>query len=117
MFRYIRLTNLISELLKLVDEERIALTPAVELSYLTEQEQYDLMSIIESEGCTPSLTQTQRLKKKSPTTLSNPSLVFSCTISSNFIPPKKETPSFKNKKKEIDTETFLLRAYICNSTF
>ena len=57
VFRYIRLTNLIPKLLQLVDEERIALTPAVELSYLTEKEQYDLMSIIKSEDCTPSLSQ------------------------------------------------------------
>ena len=65
VFRYIRLTNLIPELLRLVDEERIALTPAVELSYLTEQEQYDLMSIIESEDCTPSLSQAIQMKKLS----------------------------------------------------
>lgn len=56
VFRHIRLTNLIPELLQLVDEERIALTPAVELSYLTEQEQYNLMSTIESGDCTPSLS-------------------------------------------------------------
>ena len=63
VFRYIRLTNLIPELLQLVDDERVALTPAVELSYITEQEQYDLMNIIESEDCTPSLSQAVRLKK------------------------------------------------------
>lgn len=67
VFRYIRLTNLIPELLKLVDEGRIALTPAVELSYLTEQEQYSLMEIIESEDCTPSLSQAVRFKKLSQT--------------------------------------------------
>lgn len=61
VFRYIRLTKLIPELLQLVDEERIALTPAVELSYLTEQEQCELMSTIESEDCTPSLSQAVRL--------------------------------------------------------
>ena len=65
VFRYIRLTNLIPEILSLVDEGRIALTPAVELSYLTEQEQTYLLDIIESEDCTPSLSQAVRLKKLS----------------------------------------------------
>ena len=63
--RYIRLTNLIPELLDLVDKERIALTPAVELSYLSEEEQQSLMTIIESEDRTPSLSQAQRMKKLS----------------------------------------------------
>lgn len=63
--RYIRLTNLIPELLNLVDEGRIALTPAVELSYLTEEEQRNLMTTIESEDRTPSLSQAQRMKKLS----------------------------------------------------
>lgn len=65
VFRYIRLTNLIPEILSLVDEGRIALTPAVELSYLTEQEQTYLLDIIESEDCTPSLSQAVQLKKLS----------------------------------------------------
>ena len=63
--RYIRLTNLIPELLHLVDEGRIALTPAVALSYLRDQEQYDLLETIESEDCTPSLSQAQRMKQLS----------------------------------------------------
>ena len=61
--RYLRLTNLIPELLQLVDEGRIALTPAVALSYLRDQEQYDLLETIESEDCTPSLSQAQRMKQ------------------------------------------------------
>lgn len=63
--RYIRLTNLIPEILTMVDEGKIALTPAVELSYLTEQEQRDLLETMESEDCTPSLSQAIRLKKLS----------------------------------------------------
>ena len=63
--RYIRLTRLVPELLDLVDDKRIAFTPAVELSYLTEQEQYTLLDTIESEDCTPSLSQAQRMKKLS----------------------------------------------------
>ena len=65
--RYIRLTNLIPELLDLVDEEKIALTPAVELSYLTDEEQYSLLGTIEEEDRTPSLSQAVRFKKLSQT--------------------------------------------------
>ena len=63
--RYIRLTNLIPEILQMVDQGRIALTPAVELSYLKEAEQRDLLETMESEDCTPSLSQSQQLKKLS----------------------------------------------------
>ena len=63
--RYIRLTYLIPEVLRMVDEGRIALTPAVELSYLTEQEQRDLLETMECEDCTPSLSQAVQLKKLS----------------------------------------------------
>lgn len=63
--RYIRLTNLLPEILHMVDEGRIALTPAVELSYLNEQEQRGLLETMESEDCTPSLSQSQQLKKLS----------------------------------------------------
>lgn len=61
--RYIRLTYLIPELLKLVDEERIAFTPAVEISYLSEYEQKTLLDQIEFTDATPSLSQAQRLRK------------------------------------------------------
>jgi len=63
--RYIRLTELIPEILAMVDVGRIALTPAVELSYLTRQEQRDLLETMESEDCTPSLSQAIQLKKLS----------------------------------------------------
>ena len=63
--RYIRLTYLIPKILRMVDEGRIALTPAVELSYLTEQEQRDLLETMECEDCTPSLSQAVHLKKLS----------------------------------------------------
>lgn len=61
--RYIRLTHLIPELLKMVDAERIAFTPAVELSYLPENEQKKLVAEIEYADATPSLSQAQRLRK------------------------------------------------------
>ena len=63
--RYIRLTNLIPGILEKVDEGRIALTPAVELSYLTETEQANLLETMESEDCTPSLSQAIALKQTS----------------------------------------------------
>ena len=61
--RYIRLTNLIPEILQYVDDGRISFTPAVELSYLNEQEQYDLLEQMEINDCTPSLSQACRFKK------------------------------------------------------
>ena len=63
--RYIRLTELIPQILSIVDAGKIALTPAVELSYLTRQEQQDLLETMESEDCTPSLSQAVQLKKLS----------------------------------------------------
>ena len=62
VLRYIRLTNLIPGILQKVDEGRIALTPAVELSYLTDTEQEDLLETMESEDCTPSLSQAIQMK-------------------------------------------------------
>ena len=63
--RYIRLTYLAKPILDLVDQQRIAFSPAVELSYLTRQEQAELWDIMQSEDCTPSLSQAVRLKKLS----------------------------------------------------
>lgn len=63
--RYIRLTNLLPKLLEYVDEGRISFTPAVELSYLNDIEQRDLLQAIEINDCTPSLSQAVRMKKLS----------------------------------------------------
>ena len=63
--RYIRLTYLAKPILELVDEGRIAFSPGVELSYLTKLEQAELWDIMQSEDCTPSLSQAVRLKKLS----------------------------------------------------
>ena len=65
IFRYIRLTELISELMDMVDEKKIALSPAYELSFLKKEEQVDLLDAMDSEQATPSLSQAQRLKKYS----------------------------------------------------
>ena len=61
--RFIRLTNLIPELLDMVDNRKIAFNPAVELSYLRQDEQTELLDAMDSEQATPSLSQAQRLKK------------------------------------------------------
>lgn len=74
--RYIRLTHLLPEILEYVDDGRMALTPAVELSYLTEQEQYDLLETMESEDCTPSLSQAQQLKRLSQSGELNADRIF-----------------------------------------
>lgn len=63
--RYIRLTNLIPKVLDLVDDGKIAFTIAVELSYLTEEQQYELYEVMDIEQCTPSLSQANRMKRMS----------------------------------------------------
>ena len=63
--RFIRLTELIPELMDMVDEKKIALNPAYELSFLKKEEQIDLLDAMDSEQATPSLSQAQRLKKYS----------------------------------------------------
>ena len=63
--RYIRLTELIPELMDMVDEKKIAMNPAYELSFLKKEEQVDLLDAMDSEQATPSLSQAQRLKKYS----------------------------------------------------
>ena len=63
--RYIALNNLIPDLMQLVDDGRLKTTPAVELSYLTPEEQEEFLSYMEEEGCTPSLSQAQKLKAAS----------------------------------------------------
>lgn len=61
--RYIRLTYLIPKILQMVDEEKMAFTIAVELSYLTEEEQCELHAVMDMEQCTPSLSQANRMKR------------------------------------------------------
>lgn len=74
--RYIRLTYLQKPILDLVDAGRIAFSPAVELSYLTKLEQAELWDIIQSEDCTPSLSQAVRMKKLSKIAHLTPELIF-----------------------------------------
>ena len=93
--RYIRLTHLIPELLKLVDEERIAFTPAVELSYLPENEQRMLAEEIEYTDATPSLSQAQRLRKYSEQGRLSIDTIFA--VLSEEKPNQKEQVKFKTE--------------------
>ena len=93
VYRYIRLTYLIPELLQMVDEEKIAFTPAVELSYLTKEEHQHLYQTIESEECTPSLSQAQRMKRLSQDGILTPDKIFQTMR--ELKPNQKEKLSFK----------------------
>ena len=93
VLRYIRLTNLIPGILDMVDEGKIALTPAVELSYLGEWEQRDLLETMESEDCTPSLSQAMMLKATSQAGQLTMDKIF--TIMTQPKPNQQEKISFK----------------------
>ncbi|MEH2942582.1 ParB/RepB/Spo0J family partition protein [Lachnospiraceae bacterium KK002] len=75
--RFIRLTELIPPILQMVDEGKIALTPAVELSFLKKEEQEDLFATMESEEATPSLSQAQRMKTLSHSGWLDMDMIFS----------------------------------------
>ena len=85
--RYIRLTELNPQLQQMVDEKKIGLTPAVELSYLKPEEQKLLVDTIESEQATPSLSQAQKMKKMSQEQTLNED-----TMLSLMMQPKKPVP-------------------------
>ncbi|OIA99368.1 chromosome partitioning protein ParB [Paenibacillus sp. LC231] len=74
--RYIRLTELISPILEMVDNKDIAFSPAVEISYLAEKEQQALLETMQAEDCTPSLAQAQRMKKLSQDGKLNGDVIF-----------------------------------------
>ena len=115
--RYIRLNYLIPELLQMVDEEKIALTPAVELSYLTEDEQRWLLETIETEEATPSLSQAQEMKNLSQAGMLDMDQIFSIMVK----PKANQKEVIKIKVEAIDKylkgcttpkerEDFLLKA-------
>ena len=91
--RYIRLTNLLPEILLMVDDGRIALTPAVELSYLNEWEQRDLLETMLSEDCTPSLSQANQMKQLSQVGGLDMDTIFG--ILTQLKPNQQEKISFK----------------------
>lgn len=96
--RYIRLTYLLPSILEMVDEKRIAFNPAVEISYLAEKEQQDLYNTMQSEDCTPSLAQAQRMKKLSQDGRLNVDVIFS--ILTEEKPNQKE--KFHIQRERID---------------
>lgn len=96
--RYIRLTSLLPAILEMVDEKQIAFNPAVELSYLAENEQQDLYNTIQSEDCTPSLAQAQRMKKLSQDRRLSVDVIFS--ILTEEKPNQKE--KFNIQRERID---------------
>ena len=102
--RYIRLTNLAKPILDMVDAQRIAFSPAVELSYLTRQEQAELWDLMQSEDCTPSLSQAIRMKKLSQQVKLTPEVMFSVLT--------EEKP---NQKEQVRIKTESLRKYFPKS--
>ena len=91
--RYIRLTHLIPEILQMVDDGKIALTPAVELSYLNEWEQRDLLETMLSEDCTPSLSQAIHMKHLSQAGKLDMDTIFE--ILTQLKPNQQEKISFR----------------------
>ena len=114
--RYIRLTNLIPEILQYVDDGRISFTPAVELSYLTDQEQYDLLDQMELNDCTPSLSQACRFKKMSQAPGLTPESIAEIMSEEKanqremFNVPKERIRQFVPKASAKQTEDFVLKA-------
>ena len=98
--RYIRLTNLVPPLLKMVDDGRIAFSPAVELSYLTKEEQAELWDLIGREDATPSLSQTIRMKQLSREAKLTPEVLYAILT--------EEKP---NQKEQVRIKTESLRKY------
>ena len=102
--RYIRLTNLVPPLLQMVDDGRIAFSPAVELSYLTRDEQAELWDLIGREDATPSLSQALRMKQLSREAKLTPEVLYAILT--------EEKP---NQKEQIRIKTESLRKYFPRS--
>ena len=98
--RYIRLTNLVPPLLQMVDDRRIAFSPAVELSYLTRDEQAELWDLIGREDATPSLSQALRMKQFSREAKLTPEVLYAILT--------EEKP---NQKEQVRIKTESLRKY------
>lgn len=94
--RYIRLSNLIPEMLNLVDDKKIAMRPAVEISYLSSEEQLDLANAIDAEQCTPSHDQTLRMKRFSQEGKLTQEAIQA--IMSEAKPNQREKPAFRDKR-------------------
>ena len=102
--RFIRLTNLIPEIMDLVDSGKIGMTPAVELSYIPQEEQQMVFDAIDSESSTPSLSQAQRLRKMSAAKELNEDTAL------NVMMEQKKPPLAETKKNDPTTNGFLIPA-------
>ncbi len=96
VFRYIRLTSLVPEILQMVDERRIAFRPAVELSYLTEEQQYALLEAMEYQDATPSLAQAIKMKKFQQDGKLTAEVIQS--IMQEAKPNQREKPAFRDER-------------------
>ena len=94
--RYIRLTELVPEILQMVDERQIAFRPAVEVSYLTEEQQYTLLEAMEYNDATPSLAQAIKMKKYNQDGKLNSEVIQS--IMEEEKPNQKEKPAFGDER-------------------
>lgn len=103
--RFIRLTELIPPILQMVDEGKIALTPAVELSFLKKDEQENLFATMESEEATPSLSQAQRMKSMSQSGQLDMDMIFSIM-----------TEEKGNQKETLKINTSKLKKYFPKDT-
>ena len=94
--RYIRLTELVPEILQMVDERQIAFRPAVEISYLTEEQQYTLLEAMEYNDATPSLAQAIKMKKYNQDGKLTSEVIQS--IMEEEKPTQKEKPAFRDER-------------------
>lgn len=94
--RYIRLTELVPEILQMVDERQIAFRPAVEISYLTEKQQYTLLEAMEYNDATPSLAQAIKMKKYNQDGKLTSEVIQS--IMEEEKPNQKEKPAFRDER-------------------
>ena len=96
IFRYIRLTELVPEILQMVDERRIAFRPAVEISYLPEEQQYTLLEAMEYSDATPSLAQALKMKKVMQENKLTDEVIQS--IMEEEKPNQREKPAFRDER-------------------
>ena len=96
IFRYIRLTELVPEILQMVDERQIAFRPAVEISYLSEEQQYTLLEAMEYNAATPSLAQAIKMKKYMQEGKLTDGVISS--IMEEEKPNQREKPAFRDER-------------------
>lgn len=101
--RYIRLNNLIPELMDMVDDGKLKMTPAVEISYLTPEEQADVYQHLDSMDCTPSLSQAQKLKAASKEAVVTPEKIHQIM--------QEKTPSVKPREQQISISVSKVEKY------